>query len=154
MMKLCFKRLRDEAVAPSKSKDIRDAGFDLFTPDTLILLPGQRRVVPLGLIVWFEPQRDISATGMGWYGRIAPKSGLAAKYGIDTLAGVKDATYCGPEDELRVVLLNTADEHLTLAAGSPIAQIIPEVIWLSTDTVGCEVEETPLRINRGSGIDG
>ena len=53
--------------------------------------------------------RDIVATGIqieipkGYYGRIAPKSGLVVKKGIDVLAGVIDSGYRG---EIGVVLMN------------------------------------------------
>ena len=46
------------------------------------LEPGERKLVPTGLAVEIPP---------GFYGRIAPRSGLAVKHGIDTLAGVIDA---------------------------------------------------------------
>jgi dUTPase len=39
----------------------------------------------------------------GHYGRIAPRSGLAAKHHIDTGAGVIDSDYRGP---LKVLLFN------------------------------------------------
>ncbi|NBT58760.1 hypothetical protein EBT16_08260, partial [bacterium] len=40
----------------------------------------------------------------GFYGRVAPRSGLASKHGVDVLAGVVDSSYRG---EVKVVLLNT-----------------------------------------------
>ena len=39
----------------------------------------------------------------GYYGRIAPRSGLAVKNGIDVMAGVVDSGYRG---EVKVLLIN------------------------------------------------
>lgn len=45
-------------------------------------------------------------TPSGTYGRVAPRSGLAAKHGIDTGAGVIDEDYRG---EVGVILFNHSD---------------------------------------------
>lgn len=51
---------------------------------------------------------DISlAIPEGHYGRVAPRSGLAAKHHLDTGAGVIDADYRGP---LGVLMFNFSDE--------------------------------------------
>lgn len=51
---------------------------------------------------------DISlAIPEGHYGRVAPRSGLAAKHHIDTGAGVIDSDYRGP---LKVLLFNLGQE--------------------------------------------
>ena len=60
----------------------------------------------------------------GYYGRIAPRSGLAHKNGIDVLAGVVDSSYRG---EIRVILYNTdKEETLQVRSGDRIAQMIVE----------------------------
>ena len=70
----------------------------------------------------------------GFYGRVAPRSGLAAKQGLDVLAGVIDSDYRG---EICCVLYNTGDETITLSAGSKICQLIleqivtPEAAWVA-----------------------
>lgn len=61
----------------------------------------------------------------GQYGRIAPRSGLAYKNGIDVLAGVIDADYRG---DVGVILLNTGDSDFIIKDGDRIAQIIIEKI--------------------------
>jgi dUTP pyrophosphatase len=61
----------------------------------------ERAVVPIGIAI------DIP---LGFYGRIAPRSGLALKKGIDVLGGVVDSHYRG---EIKVILINlTLPEHL------------------------------------------
>jgi dUTP pyrophosphatase len=78
--------------------------------------PRDRTVVPTGIAV---------AVPGGTYGRVAPRSGLAAKSGIDVGAGVVDADYRG---ELKVVLFNHSDEPLYVKPGDRIAQLVLERI--------------------------
>ena len=80
----------------------------------------------------------------GFYGRVAPRSGLAAKQGLDVLAGVIDSDFRG---ELCCVLYNTSDTALALLARSKICQLIiekiitPKAVWTN------ELDETA----RGAG---
>lgn len=54
----------------------------------------------------------------GNYGRIAPRSGLAAKHSIDVGAGVIDSDYRG---EVKVLLFNLGDKDFEVAPGDRIA---------------------------------
>lgn len=78
------------------------------------LAPGDRCVIPTGLAF---------AIPEGFYGRIAPRSGLAVKQGLDVLAGVIDADYTG---EIKIVLLNTSQNNITINNNQRIAQLILE----------------------------
>lgn len=62
-------------------------------------------------------------------GRVAPRSGLAAKHGIDTLAGVIDADYRGP---VGVILANLSDTDFEVKIGDRIAQLIVEKVCTRT----------------------
>ena len=68
----------------------------------------------------------------GYYGRVAPRSGLATKQGLNVLAGVIDADYRG---EIGCLLHNTGTETVELPAQSKICQLIiekiitPEAVW-------------------------
>jgi dUTP pyrophosphatase len=70
---------------------------------------------------------------MGWLankyvgldGRVAPRSGLANKHGIDTMAGVIDADYRGP---VGVILANLSDTNFEIKVGDRIAQLIVEKV--------------------------
>ena len=55
---------------------------------------------------------------VGNYGRIAPRSGLAAKNSIDVLAGVIDSDYRG---EVKVILANFSDKDFEVTEGMRIA---------------------------------
>ncbi|KAA5604371.1 dUTP diphosphatase [Roseospira marina] len=95
-----------------------DLRADLHKNDPMMttLAPGERRLIKTGLAVAIPP---------GHYGRIAPRSGLALKYGIDVLAGVIDEDYRG---EIGVILLNTSRIPFTVEHGDRIAQLVIEKI--------------------------
>jgi dUTP pyrophosphatase len=59
----------------------------------------------------------------GYYGRIAPRSGLAFKSGIDVLAGVIDNDY---RDPIGVILINNGNNTFNVKSGDRIAQLIIE----------------------------
>jgi dUTP pyrophosphatase len=82
----------------------------------------------------------------GTYGRIAPRSGLAVKHGVDTLAGVIDPDYSG---EVKVVLQNLDPTNpYIILPGYRIAQLILEK-FKSVDVVDVVVSE-PDEGTRGS----
>jgi dUTP pyrophosphatase len=93
-MSLQVTRLTDNAILPSRGTP-GAAGLDLYSADGYVVMPGHRVVVSTGISVKLP---------VGTYGRVAPRSGLAAKHGLDVLAGVIDPDYQG---ELKVVLVNT-----------------------------------------------
>ncbi|XP_059746271.1 deoxyuridine 5'-triphosphate nucleotidohydrolase, mitochondrial isoform X1 [Bos taurus] len=80
----------------------------------------------------------------GCYGRVAPRSGLAAKHFIDVGAGVIDEDYRG---NVGVVLFNFGKEKFEVKKGDRIAQLICERIFYP------EIEEVQVLddTERGSG---
>ena len=99
---------------PARSNQT-DAGADLFSAESLMIHPGERATVST------EISLEIPE---GFYGRVAPRSGLASKHGVDVLAGVVDSGYRG---EVKVVLLNTDKSNtFFVEKGDRIAQIIIE----------------------------
>jgi dUTP pyrophosphatase len=88
------------------------AGADLRASEPLQIAPGARAAVPTGL------RLSIPA---GHVGLVWPRSGLAVRHGIDTLAGVIDSDYRG---EVRVVLVNHGQEPFAIAAGDRVAQLL------------------------------
>jgi len=112
---LRFKKLDANATLPTRGSAAA-AGLDLYSIETVKLPSKQRALVRTGLAV---------AIPEGYYGRVAPRSGLATKNGIDVLAGVIDADYRG---EIQVLLYNTGDETVELPAQSKICQLIIEKI--------------------------
>lgn len=104
-----FQLLRADSKLPQYAHD-SDAGFDIFSTETKILAPGERYVFQLGIA---------SEIPEGYFVSFRDKSGLAAKYGIHTLAGVIDSGYRG---EWGIVIVNTGGEPVTINKGDKIAQ--------------------------------
>jgi dUTP diphosphatase len=88
------------------------AGADLRAAEAVSLPPGGRAAVATGLHLEIPP---------GHVGLVWPRSGLAVRHGLDTLAGVIDSDYRG---EVRVVLVNHGTETVHLAPGDRIAQLL------------------------------
>src|SRR5688572_6306897 len=112
---LRFKRLDPRAVLPARGSRLA-AGLDVCAIEDLTIGPGERVMAKTGLAV---------AIPEGFYGRIAPRSGLAVKHGLDVLAGVIDSDYRG---EVCCLLYNTSNAYMSLPAGSKICQLIVEQI--------------------------
>ena len=105
------KLLHNDARVP-QSGSAHSAGFDLFSVEDVTIEPGCRAIIPLGIS---------SEIPHGFYGRIADRSGLAAKKGLTVLAGVIDSDYRG---EWKVILLNTGQIYQSLKSGTRVAQVI------------------------------
>jgi dUTP pyrophosphatase len=92
-----------------------DAGADLVSTESLVLAPGERRLVGTGLRI---------ALPDGYAAFVVPRSGLAAKHGITIVnaPGTIDAGYRG---EIKVLLVNhDHDRTVTLSRGDRIAQLV------------------------------
>lgn len=119
---LRFKKLDERATLPTRGS-ASSAGLDIYCIEDFTIAPQQRVLARSGLAV---------AIPEGHYGRLAPRSGLAVKNGLDVLAGVIDADYRG---EVQCLLYNTSNETIQLAAGTRICQLIiekvitPEAVW-------------------------
>ena len=110
---LHFKKLVEKACAPVKGS-IHAAGYDLHSIEAGVVPARGKKLVGTGLAF---------AIPEGNYGRIAPRSGLAAKHMIDVGAGVIDSDYRG---EVKVLLFNLSDVDFSFAEGDRIAQMIIE----------------------------
>ena len=112
---LNFKKLDPRATLPTRGSQA-SAGLDLYAIEAVSIEPGQRAVARTGLAV---------AIPEGFYGRLAPRSGLATKKGLDVLAGVIDADYRG---EIGCLVHNVGAEKIDLPENSKICQLIIEKI--------------------------
>ncbi|XP_039073979.1 deoxyuridine 5'-triphosphate nucleotidohydrolase, mitochondrial isoform X1 [Hyaena hyaena] len=133
-MRLRFVRLSEHATAPTKGS-ARAAGYDLYSAYDYTVPPMEKALVKTDIQI---------ALPSGCYGRIAPRSGLAAKHFIDVGAGVIDEDYRG---NVGVVLFNFGKEKFEVKKGDRIAQLICERIFYP------EIEEVQVLddTERGSG---
>jgi dUTP pyrophosphatase len=114
VIELPIRRLRDDAVVPSRAYD-GDAGLDLAACERVELAPGERAAVGTGLAV---------AIPHGYAGFVQPRSGLALHNGLTIVntPGLVDSGYRG---ELKVILLNTDPrEAFVVEPGMRIAQLV------------------------------
>ena len=143
--KIKIEKIHPKAQIPFNK--LGDAGHDLYAIESAIINPGERRLIRTGIKLEIP---------IGFYGRIAPRSGLALKHGIDVMAGVIDSTYRG---EIGVILYNSSiigsnlvhTEHSTylfadnnsfsIKEGDRIAQIIFERYY-NFDFVEGKLSET------------
>jgi len=119
--------------AGSAGMDLRAA---LEAGTELVLSPGERALVPTGLI--FELPN-------GYEAQIRPRSGLAFKNGITCLntPGTIDSDYRG---EIKVLLINLGQEPFTITRGMRIAQTVispaPQIAIVETTTLSETIRGT------------
>ena len=120
ILQINVKKLSENATIPTQGTSFA-AGYDLYAAEDAVVVCGTRKLIKTNISMEINP---------GYYGRIAPRSGLAYKNGIDILAGVIDSDYRG---DIGVILYNT-DKNIdfTVKKGDRIAQIIFEACYIAT----------------------
>ena len=136
--KLYIKLINNNTNIPIRGT-CNSAGLDLCSNENGFINPLSRVMISTGIIVKIP---------MGHYGRIAPRSGLALKNGIDVLAGVIDSDYRG---EIKVILYNTdKDKRYEYKKDDKIAQLIIEKYYDFEINIVNELEDT-IRSDGGFG---
>lgn len=97
-----------------QSKYAAGADLQAAVEEDLVLKPGQRELIPTGLIIELPE---------GFEAQIRPRSGLAVKKGITILntPGTIDSDYRG---EIKVLLINMGHSDYTIKRGDRIAQMV------------------------------
>lgn len=114
---LLVRRIHPRALLPRRMSP-HSAGLDLAAcldaGETVEIAPGERKLVPTGLVV---------AVPEGLEGQIRPRSGLALRSGISipNAPGTIDADYRG---ELKVILVNLGSAAYVVRHGDRIAQLV------------------------------
>ena len=72
--------LSDQAITPTRTHQ-SDAGYDLYSSQDCVLIPHQQVCIPTDIAIQFPP---------GYFGWVAPRSGLASQYAIHVLGGIID----------------------------------------------------------------
>lgn len=123
-MEIKIKLLSEAGKVPTKGTNF-SAGYDLYAAENGEIDPLKRCLIKTNISI---------AIPKGYYGRIAPRSGLAYKNGIDVMAGVIDSDYRG---DVGVILYNTGIEVFSFSRGDRIAQLVIEKChkadWLQVD---------------------
>ncbi|KAH7827518.1 dUTP diphosphatase [Monocercomonoides exilis] len=106
-----FKKLSPDAILPVRGS-LQAAGLDLFSNEENVIPARGRCAIQTGLTMILPD---------GCYGRVASRSGLSLKEGIEVGAGVIDPDYRGP---IIVILYNHTDHDYQVKKGAKIAQLI------------------------------
>ena len=144
--KLFVKRLVPDAILPTRGSKYA-AGLDLYASETVCIptssLDESGRLVSTGISMVIPN---------GYYGRIAPRSGMSVKYGLVINAGVIDSDYRG---EIKILFNNftKSDVDVVIQWGDKVAQIIIEKIAL-LDVVDVDDLEDTERGSNGFGSTG
>jgi len=117
-----------------------DAGWDIKAAEDVKIEPGKYVAIATGLRVVIP---------VGYYGHILPRSGLAVKNGIMTMAGVIDSEY---RNEVKVLLYNAGDKTFEVKRGDRIAQLVVTKILLSSELLPSEeaIELGYMETERGT----
>lgn len=138
-MKLFFKKLRENAIIPTRATPY-SAGLDLCAciENNVTIAPGEIKLIPIGLSV----QPEFPETALMIY----PRSGLSSRYGISlaNCVGVVDSDYRG---EICVPLINHGKSPFTIEKDMRIAQLIVTPIIFPDVEISDSLSDT----NRGSG---
>ena len=124
-MNVRIKRIRPHAALPAYQTS-GAAAFDLAAAETVTIQPGEVVLVPTGLVV---------EVPSGMFLAIFARSSTPLKRGLMVAngVGVVDSDYSGPEDEVKIAVLNFRDTAATIGRGERVAQGIflqaPRVTW-------------------------
>jgi dUTP pyrophosphatase len=135
-------RLRDSTADPTYATP-GSVGFDLSTAEPVDIEPGAIALVGTGLVF---------ATPSGWCLLVCLRSSTPRKFGVlqPHAIGVIDEDYCGPEDELRLQLLNFTSAPVHIPAGSRIAQ----GVFVRTERATWSTHDSALESRGGFGSTG
>jgi len=114
-MKIKVQQMHNKAMIPSRSTP-GAAGLDLYSVDSCTIRFGRSTVIKTGVAI----ELPVDTVGLIW-----PRSGLAAKHGLDILAGVIDCDYRG---EIAVVATKSTNGILEINSGTAVAQLLVQPI--------------------------
>jgi dUTP pyrophosphatase len=106
--------LKDSVAEPTYATE-GSVGFDIITAESVEIDAGAVATVGTGLVI---------ATPPGWSLLVALRSSTPSRFGVIQPhgVGIVDQDYRGPQDEIRVQLMNVRDSRTMIPAGSRIAQ--------------------------------
>lgn len=132
------KKKYPHAKIPKKAHET-DAGFDVFTPQKVDIMPNGSALIDTG-VVYEVPK--------GFCVMVVEKSGLAVNSDIHIGAKVIDADY---RDTIKVHLINTGRFKRTLMEGNKIAQIMVLPVWIGEIEQVKKLKDLNHDVDRGIG---
>ena len=114
-IELPFVKISTDAITPTRATE-GSVGLDFYSPANYIIPPHNQLMIPTQIKLQIP---------LGYYGRLASKSGLAILHQLHVGAGVIDPDYTG---EIMVLLINTASPVHSIKKGDPMAQLILEKV--------------------------
>jgi dUTP pyrophosphatase len=130
-MNVRVRRLRPDAALP-RYETARAAAFDFSAAEDVVVPPGGVALVATGLAV---------EVPIGMFLGIFARSSTPLKRGLMVAngVGVVDPDYCGPEDEIKIAVMNFTAAPVTVRRGDRIAQgmflAAPRVMWEETEAL-------------------
>src|SRR5574338_932133 len=114
MQSVRIRRL-DPAISLPSYQTAEAAGFDLAAREEVRVPPGEVRLVPTGLVIAVPP---------GCFLGVFARSSTPRKRGlmVANRVGVVDPDYAGPEDEIKIQVVNFTREEVVVKRGDRIAQ--------------------------------
>ena|SRR5690625_512472 len=111
MIKVGFKKLTDDAILPEKAH-ASDSGFDLFANETVIIPPGETRVINTGIAVHLPEKYEA---------QIRPRSGVTSQTMLRVQLGTIDNSYTG---EIGIIVDNISTIKQEYPKGFKLAQLV------------------------------
>ncbi|TAK03953.1 dUTP diphosphatase [Patescibacteria group bacterium] len=107
-------KVHPDAIIP-EYKTSGACAFDLSPVEDAAFAPGETKLVGTGLVFCFPPGHVLV---------VAPRSSLFRKKGLvqPHSIGIVDQDYCGPDDEVKMLLKNDSDVPVTIARGERVCQ--------------------------------
>jgi dUTP pyrophosphatase len=106
------------------------AAFDLAASEDVTIAPGEVKLVPTGLVVEVPASMFLAIFARS---STPLKRGLMVANGV----GVVDSDYCGPQDEIKIAVINVSSAVVHVKQGDRLAQGIllpaPRVEWEEVD---------------------
>lgn len=118
--------------------------FDLAAAQNMTVPPREIRLIPTGLVICTPPGHMLL---------VAARSSTSLKRGLFPANGVGiiDQDFCGPDDELKLLMYNFTDQPVEIKKGDRIAQ----GLFLKLDRVEWEeVKELNTKTRGGFGSTG
>ena len=109
-----IKRVNKDYELPSYQTN-GSVGFDFITREKVIIQAGEIASIPANNVI------QVPA---GYMLMVALRSSAPRKWGVMMPQGVGiiDQDYCGPEDEIKIQVLNFKSNYVTIPAGTRLAQ--------------------------------